>query len=259
MKRYLYCYQTAVSFSEPVKAHNILLRCLPFVGEHQTVEEEHLVMPPDFKLRRATDAFGNRIVYGGERAPHKSLAYVSTGIVSVGEYKLREGRIPIRAYLQKTPLTLLGEERGEGRGEGEILCGKSASPLELCHEAHSLLSYMPFSTDANTPASEALAKGQGVCQDFAHVMIALCREQGLPARYACGFMEGEGSGQTHAWVEVFDGYSWSAYDPTHDWKIESGYVKLAHGRDAADCQVSRGIYVGAALQQTEINVTLKEI
>lgn len=262
MKRYLYCYQTAVAFSEPVRAHNILLRCLPMVGEHQTVEEEHLITPPDFKLRRATDAFGNRIVYGGERAPHKALAYVSTGIVSVGEYKLREGRIPVRAYLQTTPLTTLSEpcegqieERGKRReesGERKVVSGES-----LCHKAHSLLAYTPFATDVTTTASEALKKGQGVCQDFAHVMIALCRQQGIPARYACGFLEGTGA--THAWVEVFDGYNWTAFDPTHDRLVEEGYVKIAHGRDSADCPVSRGIYVGAANEQTEINVTLKEI
>lgn len=254
MKRYLYCYQTAVAFSEPVRAHNILLRCLPFVGGHQTVEEEHLVVPPDFKLRRAVDAFGNRIVYGGERAPHKSLVYVSTGIVNVGEYKLREGRIPIRAYLQTTPLTLLAEH---GLPERQDDLGSPMSYDDICHAAHSLLSYAPCTTDVNTPASEAVAKGQGVCQDFAHVMIALCRERGIPARYVCGFLEGTGA--THAWVEVYDGYTWTAFDPTHDRKIEEGYVKLAHGRDAADCPVSRGLYVGAALQQTDISVTLKEI
>lgn len=255
MKRYLYCYQTAVAFSEPVRAHNILLRCLPFVGEHQTVEEEHLIVPPDFKLRRAVDAFGNRIVYGGERAPHKSLVYVSTGIVSVGDYKVREGRIPVRAYLQNTPLTTVLPPVGEK--ELSLDVPETADAEALCHMAHSLLDYTPCSTDATTPVSEALSKGQGVCQDFAHLMIALCRQKEIPARYVCGFLEGTGA--THAWVEVFDGYAWTAFDPTHDRRVEQGYVKLAHGRDAADCSVSRGLYVGQALQQTEINVTLKEI
>lgn len=272
MRRYLYCYQTAVSFSEPVSAHALLLRCQPFVGEHQMVEEEHLVVPPDCKLRRATDAFGNRILYGALRAPHRSLVYVSTGIVSTSDYQLPQGRIPVSAYLQPTRLTFLSEElgiRSEELGiEGEELgirngeLGIMSKELgikseELCHQAHSLLSYMPFSTDTNTTAAEALRKGQGVCQDYAHVMIALCRCHGVPARYACGFIEGEG--QTHAWVETFDGYAWHAYDPTHDRIVQDGYVKLAHGRDAADCPVSRGVYRGNAMEQTQITVTLKEI
>ena len=88
-------------------------------------------------------------------------------------------------------------------------------------------------------------------------MIGFCRRCGIPARYVCGFMEG--TGETHAWVEVYDGYSWIGFDPTNDCRIIYGYVKLAHGRDASDCPVSRGIYNGQALQQTQISVTLKEI
>jgi transglutaminase-like putative cysteine protease len=88
-------------------------------------------------------------------------------------------------------------------------------------------------------------------------MIALCRRQGIPARYVNGFLVGEG--ETHAWVEIFDGYNWLGFDPTHNCRISDGYVKLAHGRDAHDCSVSRGMYTGQAQQQTTIHVTLHEI
>jgi len=88
-------------------------------------------------------------------------------------------------------------------------------------------------------------------------MIAFCRANKLPARYVNGFLEGVG--QTHAWVEVFDGYSWQGLDPTHDRTRLQGYVKIAHGRDSADCPVSRGMFSGNADQQTLINVTLQEI
>ena len=98
---------------------------------------------------------------------------------------------------------------------------------------------------------------KGVCQDYAHLMIAICRINGIATRYVCGFMEG--TGETHAWVEIHDGYSWIGFDPTNNCRISYGYVKIAHGRDAFDGPVNRGVYIGNALQQTQINVTLKEI
>lgn len=246
MKRYLYNYQTTVSFSQPIRNHAILLRCQPVSGGHQTVEEEHLVAPPAFRLRRGTDGFGNRLAYGIQREAHTALAYVSCGLVSVGEYAIRD--TVDNTYIYNVSSRLAGP-LGEGFAP--------LTAVEACHKAHSLLAYTPGATLVSTPAAEALRLGKGVCQDYAHVMIALCRMNGLAARYVCGLLEGEG--ETHAWVEVYDGYAWRGYDPTHDRLIESGYLKLAHGRDASDCPVSRGTYVGQATQQTQINATLKEI
>ena len=119
------------------------------------------------------------------------------------------------------------------------------------------IAYQPQATTIETTAAEVMQSRQGVCQDFAHLMIALCRRQGIPARYVNGFLVGEG--ETHAWVEIFDGYNWLGFDPTHNCRISNGYVKLAHGRDARDCSVSRGMYTGQASQQTTIHVTLHEI
>lgn len=254
MRRYLYNYQTVVTFSEPVSNHAVLLRCQPWAGGHQTIEEEHLVVPPAFRLRRATDGFGNRIVYGGQRDPHGALAYVSCGIACVGDYALRDA--PERAFLFRLP----SRQATLPTGYGELLTPSheaDTDALAACHKVHALLEYTPGVTSIATTAEEALSLGKGVCQDYAHVMIALCRCHRVPARYACGFIEGEG--QTHAWVEAFDGYAWHAHDPTHDRTVQDGYVKLAHGRDAADCPVSRGVYRGNAMEQTQITVTLKEI
>ncbi len=253
MKRYIYCYQTVVSFSEPVTNHALLLRCLPMAGSYMNVEEEHLVVSPSLSVRRGTDQLGNRIVYGGCREPHGSLVYVSTGIVSMAEYAVAPDTIPITAYKQPTPLTTLSEQQTE-----ELLQQtEQYTALDICTRVHAVMAYTPGVTGMDTPASEVAVHLKGVCQDYAHLMISLCRSRGLAARYVCGFMEGEG--ETHAWVEVFDGYAWRAFDPTHGRAINYGYLKLAHGRDAADCPVSRGIYAGGALQQTQIHVMLKEI
>lgn len=251
MKRYLYNYETVITFGAPVINHSVLLRCQPMDEGWQNIEEEHLIFSPDFWTSRSRDAFGNRIVYGGQREPHSSLVYVSAGIVKVEPYSIvaTHGVSPI--YHLPTPLTTLPPTETPER-TGDTL----ADAMAICQRVNSLMEYAPGQTDVRTTAADALRLGKGVCQDFAHVAIALCRQAGIAARYACGFVEG--TGQTHAWVEIYDGYRWAAFDPTANAPVEYGYVKIAHGRDAADCAVSRGLYGGATTQEMEIRVTLKE-
>ena len=252
MKRYIFNYETIITFSAPVVNHSVLLRCQPMNAYYQAVEEEHLVFSPDFWTQRSTDAFGNRILFGGQREPHKSFVYVSAGIVSMEPYSVKVAQDFRPIYLLPTPLTRLPEEVKVAR-EGDIV----ADALAISRRVHESLAYTPQSTNVETTAAEVLETGKGVCQDYAHLMIALCRRGGIPARYICGFMEG--TGETHAWVEVFDGYSWIGIDPTNDHVIDYGYVKLAQGRDAADCPVSRGLYSGDTQQEQAIHVTLKQL
>lgn len=260
MKRYLYCYSTVVTFSEPVNNHEFLIRCQPVIGEYMNVEEEHLVLPPDYWKHHGTDSFGNRMVYGGNRELHTALAYVSTGVVSMQPYKIHNDSLPLSIWLQPTHLTYLQSLAYSSDlnivSDG-MTCMEKAEAI--MHYIHSTLTYVPLSTNMETTAQEVLESQQGVCQDFAHLMIAICRLHDIPARYVCGFVEG--TGETHAWVEVYDSRQdcWLGFDPTHDIRIDYGYVKLAHGRDASSCPVSRGQYNGLTNQQTQINVTLKEI
>ena len=261
MRRYLYNYQTIVTFSQPVTNHYMLLRCQPMSRAYMRIDEEHLIVSPGFNVCRDVDAFGNRLVYGGQRDEHTALAYISAGIVEMSQYVIRTPRGISPVYRMPTPLTSLNQEQAaEWNGghdstqfDGHI--GQEA--LAICHEVYALMNYMPLTTTVDTPAKEVYRLRRGVCQDYAHLMIALCRQCGIAARYVCGFVEG--TGETHAWVEVHDGYSWIGFDPTYDLRISFGYVKVAHGRDAADCPVNRGVYVGNAMQQTQVSVTLKEI
>lgn len=117
--------------------------------------------------------------------------------------------------------------------------------------------YVPGKTNIYTTAEEAFACGEGVCQDFAHIMTALCRMSGIPARYVNGFMIGEG--YTHAWVEIYTGQGWYGLDPTNNLHIDDYYIKLAHGRDYADCIVDKGRFIGCGGQTQEILVNVEEI
>lgn len=252
MRRYLYCYQTILKFGSPVTHHSILLRCEPRADSYLSMEKHFVVFPPDFRLNRGKDAFGNAIIYGCLREPHQSLTYVSTGVVSMIPYAIREGGTPSPLYLLPTRLTLVTVDMGIDRTEDVI-----QDALRLCAKVHGMIAYTPRQTSVNTPAMEVLHLRKGVCQDYAHVFIGACRQSGIPARYVCGFLEG--TGQTHAWAEIYDGYGWVGIDPTHNRRIEYGYVKVAHGRDAADCDVSRGIYSGVTTQNLQVSVTLTEL
>jgi transglutaminase-like putative cysteine protease len=111
---------------------------------------------------------------------------------------------------------------------------------------HRALTYRHGVTDVGTTAAEALALGHGVCQDYAHVMLAVCRLLGIPARYVSGHLLGEGG--THAWVEVLeeggDGARAVAFDPTHGRRAGLRHVTVATGRDYRDVAPTSGRYLG---------------
>jgi transglutaminase-like putative cysteine protease len=118
------------------------------------------------------------------------------------------------------------------------------------------MTYVPGITTVQTTASQSLEIGQGVCQDLAHLLISLCRKAGIPARYVTGFMQGEG--YTHAWIEFYDNGSWYGYDPTHNKQIDTGYIKIAHGRDYEDCSIDRGVFKGLAQQKLEVFLKVEQ-
>lgn len=242
-------------FTAPVNTHFIKLRCLPCVNACQRIVREELIIHPQLSTTEGKDAFGNRIIVGSSLDPHDSLAYISSGIVELDEYRIPDTDVPM-FYLTATERTRATKEMTEL--PFTPTGNKLYDAQNLCQMVFEHMTYETASTDINTTAAQAFANRKGVCQDYAHILIALCRHYGIHARYANGFIVGEGA--THAWVEVFADNCWHAFDPTHGWAIiDYGYIKLAHGRDAADCPVSRGTYTGSASQQTEIRVIVNDL
>jgi transglutaminase-like putative cysteine protease len=136
------------------------------------------------------------------------------------------------------------------------LLATSTSGLDFAERAcawvHQALTYQHGVTDVHTTAAAALAGGRGVCQDYAHVMLAICRAAGLPARYVSGHLVGEGG--SHAWVEVVVSDPSAgdagqvvavAFDPTHDKRADRGYLTVAVGRDYADVAPTSGTFEGS--------------
>lgn len=132
------------------------------------------------------------------------------------------------------------------------LSGHADSPLEsaqrICDAVHAAITYEDDVTSVRTTAAEALAAGRGVCQDSAHVMLALCHLLKLPARYVSGHLLGQGG--THAWVEVVvpraDDAMAVAFDPCNGRRAGAGYVTVATGRDYRDVAPASGSYTGTS-------------
>ena len=119
--------------------------------------------------------------------------------------------------------------------------------------AHESLRYVRGVTSVHTSADEAYADGAGVCQDFAHLALALTKSVGLPSRYVSGYFHPEAdatigeeiTGESHAWVEVWTG-RWWGYDPTNDCPVGERHVAVGRGRDYGDVPPVKGIYAGNA-------------
>lgn len=117
--------------------------------------------------------------------------------------------------------------------------------------------YESGATHVGTTAEEAWQLGRGVCQDYAHILIALCHLADIPARYVTGMMMGEG--YSHAWVEILSKGYWYGLDPTNGGVATGNYIKIAVGRHANDCMINKGIMKGGGLQTQEIRVVVEEI
>ncbi len=124
--------------------------------------------------------------------------------------------------------------------------------------------YESKSTHVHTRMIESLRERRGVCQDFAHVMIAICRTQGIPARYVSGYFFNEKRGSdeveaSHAWVEIFlPHFGWKGFDPTHDRESDSRYIKLAVGRDYADIRPISGSFRGKGTKEMKVDVRIDQ-
>jgi len=152
---------------------------------------------------------------------------------------------------------------------GELGCERRGNPLALLTELneaiYKLFAYVPNSTKVDSPIQEALEARQGVCQDFAHIMIALVRRLQIPCRYVSGYMfhrdetEKDRSleGASHAWIEALvPRLGWVAFDPTNNLVGGDRHIRVAIGRDYADVPPTRGVYKGEAQSELSVAVTV---
>lgn len=150
----------------------------------------------------------------------------------------------------------------------DIIYGRTTvfeKAVAIMNWVHGEFRYDPGVTTSSTHLEEAFYLRAGVCQDFTHVMLGLCRTVDIPARYASGYLYNGprdslvGAQASHAWCEVFfPGTGWIGFDPTNDTLADERYVKIAVGRDYEDVAPVRGSYYGTAQCRLEVQVLVEK-
>lgn len=256
MKKLHFHYKMDLKFDSSVREHHMVLKCRPMEGPGQKLLSFSCRTDPNAPLCEVLDGFGNHAISCVIREPHDHVSVWAEGSVE----RERFGDTcfhPVYAY--PSAYTEAGEDMKQFAAEalkraGTAACLERACMLMECMQDR--ISYVPGVTGTATTAQEAFLGGRGVCQDYAHILTALCRCSGIPARYAAGMMVGEGA--SHAWVEVWTGSVWTGLDPTHNRLVDDRYIKLSHGRDFADAAIDRGCFLGAAGQQQTIYIKVDE-
>lgn len=223
-------------------------------GQRLVVDEVRV--SAEGEVRRSRDAYGNTEVRFN--APRVSSHVEFQARVSVersvtaGPTLLAPGWLTDGRLLAPTPLTAPQDPLPEIAAQ---IAGRGYSGVDLARAvdewAHGALTYRCGVTGVHTTAAQALALGGGVCQDYAHIVLALCRLLGLPSRYVSGHLLGEGG--THAWVEVLladpSGSGCAVafpFDPTLGRPVGLRHVVVATGRDYSDVAPTSGTYWGEA-------------
>jgi transglutaminase-like putative cysteine protease len=220
-------------------------------GDQRRRQHSITVSAADARTAHRRDAAGNTVTRARvPLVPHGVEFVVEAVVERVGpgtDVLLPAAALTDPRLLRPTRLTAADPAITE-------LAATMASPDRLataerfCAYVHEAISYAHGVTSVATTAAEALAGGRGVCQDSAHVMIALCRAAGLPARYISGHLLGEGG--THAWVEVIVADAAGAravpFDPCNGRRVGRDYLTVATGRDYTDVAPTSGTYLGSA-------------
>ena len=276
-------YRTLFSYHAlAVDSHNEVRAC-PATTPHQQVIDYELHIAPPASVRSFVDGWGTIVDSFGVRLPHIAMEVVAEATVEtitppevttlVGIDRLDDaGFVDDHfEYLLETPATRPSPEITERaraiRTESHHVIGLATS---LQDEVRRRLSYRPGTTTVSTTAAEVFDGGVGVCQDYAHLMVSLCRAAGLPSRYVSGYFFGRSDSgaadtsddlvtvQTHAWVEVaIPGERWLAMDPTNGLIPTERHVKIGHGSDYDAVMPFRGTFVGPDTSEVTASVQIR--
>lgn len=277
----LYEYGSAVTFT------HCALRLLPtdHPGQRVVSSELHIAPPPAQTVERAC-FFGNRLVILTIETPHRKLTVETITSVEIDRSApphddetlafemVREQAFESASLDKDSPAHFLYPSRLVPRYDPAADYARMSFPAgqpilkgarELMWRIKANFKYDQKATLVSTPLSEAFMKRHGVCQDFAHVMIAGLRGIGLPAAYISGYIRTipppgeerlEGADAMHAWVTVWCGkeHGWVGLDPTNALMVGNDHIVLATGRDYADISPVAGIILGSREQDVDVKV-----
>lgn len=254
MKTLDFSYNMELRFSMPVSAHHFTIKCMPQTTDRQRIEELRVRVYPNRFLSQDVDSFGNVCIYGHMEEAHDHFSIQAEGraVTGLSPQEERINAVHSGMYRYQTQITEPGRKIRALASSAVFapeMNGYEKARIFM-QRLYESFTYVPGVTDVETTAEEALALGRGVCQDYAHIMLSLCRIEHIPARYVVGLLEGEG--QSHAWVEVWSEGGFFPLDPTNNCVVGDAHIKLSSGRDYCDCMINQGIFTGAASQERQI-------
>lgn len=248
-------YEILLEFSAPVTRHAFVLRCLPPDLLEQQILDVTLTLDPCVPVALQRDSFGNLLQIGSLEGPHDHFRYAVQGTARI-DLTARQAEPCHPVFRLPTAYTRPDDGMRTWLQALALPRSPRACAWALAEAVHNKLAYLPGVTNVATTSAQAFAAGQGVCQDFAHVYLALARQAGLAARYVNGLPEGEGA--SHAWCEVFLDGIWTGIDPTRLQWADEGYLRFGVGRDFGDCPIERGVFVGAADQRQTVYMKVSQ-
>lgn len=282
-KRYRLEHVSEFRYGEPARGSVMLLRLHPGEDRGQRVRSFQLDVRPAAAAVALTDAFGNQchllnIHRTHRRAKVRSRSEVETSAAPALPERmdasawnaLADRAVPLRYWEFLAPsrlarpgpaLEAFVEKNGIRRGEDPL-----GSIRDLSSKLHAVFRYEPGSTAADSTIERILTTGKGVCQDYAHVMIAICRTWGIPSRYVSGYLDPgsapdaqSAAGASHAWAEfLLPELGWVGLDPTNGTAAGQGHIRIAVGRDYGDAAPTRGTVTGGGQSDLRVRVTVSE-
>lgn len=273
-------HRTRYEYSGPVTESFNEARLTPCSRDGQDCESFLLRVLPAGKLRPYFDLYRNQVHCFEITTAHTALV-----VEAVSEVSTSAGRVlppdtitrpraaladcvrldPCYDFLQPSTYVELGPEiwrlaLDAVGDESDVWAMANA----LMAHVHAEFRYEPDSTNVHTRLPEVLQERRGVCQDFAHVLVGLCRSVKIPARYVSGYLYNgpadqlRGAQGSHAWVEVYvPEFGWRGLDPTNRRQPDEHYVKVAHGRDYGDALPLRGHFKGSSAQFLRVEVSVE--
>jgi transglutaminase-like putative cysteine protease len=272
-------HRTHYEYAQPVRECFNEARLQPTWADGQVCRSFLLKVLPPTRLTHYRDFHLNIVHLFEVTEPHSSLTVEATSVVDTTSERVLAEDLPT------TPLALMADCAGLDRcydflqasAYVEVSAAVWRLALDLTdgvtdawraaqavmRHVHHEFTYDPDATHVHTHMADALQHRRGVCQDFAHVMIGLCRALKIPARYASGYLYNgpaehlRGAQASHAWVEVYlPGLGWRGLDPTNNRQPDEHYVKIGVGRDYADVSPLRGTYRGMGGHRMTVGVQI---
>jgi transglutaminase-like putative cysteine protease len=261
-------HRTRFAYDAPVVEAHTELRLKPAHRSGQRCSSfEVRTEPRGASVEEHEDRFANCVHHFDLLEPHTTLVVsVRSEVWTSDRYVDATPPSPLDRwdFLQATRYVPLNGALGELAATVEPRSTTAETAIALMQAVRGSMSYERGTTHVHTTAAEALAEGRGVCQDFAHVLIGVCRLHRIPARYVSGYLfDPRGDGEntaSHAWVDVHDEEAgWFSLDPTHDTEQTDRYVRVGVGRDYADVPPTRGVYKGNAAESLEVTVAVRAL